>query len=211
MQATIDSRLSMFSQWRGEGARKDDGLALWTLMTTCETGSSVGLAWLGQLCKSSVTTNSDDGSFVSGANIVAKTPMEWKVLAHEIGHTMGAVHDCTSDTCTGTTMQASMCCPLNKGTCNAGGGFIMNPSTSDKIQAFSACTIGNICSAFDRNSVDNSCLRSNRDVQILTEKECGNGIVEEGEDCDCGDAESCAGDSCCNPETCKFADNAVCE
>jgi hypothetical protein len=134
--ATIDQRLSMFSEWRGQ--RSGDGLALWTLMTTCETGSSVGLAWLGQLCKSTTTTNSDDGAFVSGANVVAKSQMEWKVLAHEIGHTMGAVHDCTAETCTGNTMQMSQCCPLTANSCDAGGGFIMNPSTSDQIQAFSS-------------------------------------------------------------------------
>lgn len=134
--ATIDDRLSLFSEWRGE--RPDDNLAMWTLMTTCETGSSVGLAWLGQLCKTTSTPNSDDGKFVSGANIVAKSAMEWKVLAHEIGHTMGAVHDCTAETCTGTTMETSQCCPLAAGSCSAGGRFIMNPSTSDQIQRFSA-------------------------------------------------------------------------
>ncbi|CAK9111119.1 Disintegrin and metalloproteinase domain-containing protein 8 (ADAM 8) (Cell surface antigen MS2) (CD antigen CD156a) [Durusdinium trenchii] len=39
---------------------------------------------------------------------------------------------------------------------------------------------------------------------------CGNGIVEEGEDCDClgGDAENC--DPCCEPRTCRFASGAQC-
>ena len=30
---------------------------------------------------------------------------------------------------------------------------------------------------------------------------CGNSIVEEGEECDCGDVEECP---CCNPKTCKL-------
>ncbi|EXJ53692.1 uncharacterized protein A1O5_13047 [Cladophialophora psammophila CBS 110553] len=41
-------------------------------------------------------------------------------------------------------------------------------------------------------------------------KQCGNGIVE-GEDCDFGVSESCAGNSCCNPTTCKFNSGAVCD
>lgn len=36
---------------------------------------------------------------------------------------------------------------------------------------------------------------------------CGNGIKEEGEDCDTGGKES----ACCDPATCKFKTGAVCE
>ncbi|CCX32095.1 Similar to Disintegrin and metalloproteinase domain-containing protein B; acc. no. Q4WQ08 [Pyronema omphalodes CBS 100304] len=207
--ATIESRLNLFSEWRGN--RSDDKMALWTLLTTCETGSSVGLAWLGQLCKTQANTNALDGSFVSGVNVVARTSTEWKVLAHEIGHTMGAVHDCTSQSC-GTNMpQTSQCCPLSATECDAGQKFIMNPSTSESIQDFSPCTVGNICSAIGRRGVDTSCLTSNRGVTIITEQECGNGIVEKGEDCDCGGVAQCAGNKCCDPKTCKFVDNAVCD
>lgn len=136
---TIENRLNLFSEWRGQ--RSNDSLALWTLLTTCETGTSVGLAWLGQLCQRQATTNSQDGSFVSGVNVVARTSTEWKVIAHEIGHTFGAVHDCTSSTCVGNSATASMCCPFSSSTCDAGGKFIMNPSTSDSIQTFSPYVI----------------------------------------------------------------------
>lgn len=133
---TIENRLNLFSEWRGQ--RSNDTLALWTLLTTCETGSSVGLAWLGQLCQGEANTNSVDGSFVSGANVIARTATEWQVIAHEIGHTMGAVHDCTSDTCQDSSAAAaSMCCPLSATVCNANGQYIMNPSTSESITSFS--------------------------------------------------------------------------
>jgi len=59
--------------------------------------------------------------------------------------------------------------------------------------------------------VDTSCLSSNRGVTVITEQECGNGIVEEGEDCDCGGATGCGSDACCDAATCKFKNNAVCE
>lgn len=205
---TIEDRLNLFSAWRG--TRSNDSNSLWTLLTTCETGASVGLAWLGQLCeKDAIAQNTQT---VSGANVIARTSTEWKVIAHEIGHTMGAVHDCTSTTCTASnTMAASMCCPLSATTCDAGGKYIMNPSTSDQIEAFSPCSVGNICSAFKRRSVNTTCLTSNKDVSIITENECGNGIVESGEDCDCGGVEGCGTNRCCDPTTCRFVDTAACE
>ncbi|KAI5800023.1 Metallo-peptidase family M12-domain-containing protein [Geopyxis carbonaria] len=209
--AGIEQRLSLFSEWRG--AQPDDGLALWTLLTTCETGSAVGLAWMGQLCVGTASDTGPSNTWVSGTNIVARTVgTEWKVIAHEIAHTMGAVHDCNEQSCaSGTTAAASMCCPLSAGTCNAGGDFIMNPTTTDKTNKFSPCTIGNICSAFGRRSVDTSCLTSNKNVTILTTSQCGNGLVEADEECDCGSETECGANSCCNPKTCKFQDNAVCD
>ena len=41
----IQGRLNLFSQWRGT---KADNYSHWTLLTNCNTGSAVGLAWLGQ-------------------------------------------------------------------------------------------------------------------------------------------------------------------
>lgn len=74
--ADIEGRLNLFSTWRG--ARGDNN-AYWTLMSTCNTGSAVGLAWLGQLCVSgSVVASSQT---VSGANVVVRTPGEWQVFA----------------------------------------------------------------------------------------------------------------------------------
>jgi hypothetical protein len=42
---------------------------------------------------------------------------------------------------------------------------------------------------------------------ITTLKMCGNGIKEDGEDCDTGGQPS----NCCDPTTCKFKTGAVCE
>ena len=106
-------------------------------MTTCETGPEVGVSWLGQLCQTTSTQNPNDGNYVSGTNVVSRTSTEWKVLAHEIGHSMGAMHDCTDDLCAIGDDTASKCCPYSKGTCDAAGRFIMNPSTSDSVEEFS--------------------------------------------------------------------------
>ena len=184
----ITDRLNLISNWRGQADRVGDGNAFWTLLTNCNTGSAVGLAWIGMLCKDTAEQDAN-GQSISGANVVAKTSAEWKVIAHEVGHTFGAVHDCTPDQCAENMQDSSQCCPLTATTCDAGSRYLMNPSTSDQIDKFSPCTIGNICGAFFTRSVSKLCLTDNRDVQIITENKCGNGIVETGEKCDCGGTE----------------------
>jgi hypothetical protein len=219
----IQDRLNLFSAWRGQ---QRDSNSHWTLLSTCNTGTAVGLAWLGQACvNDAVDTNStstggdqtgSSGSTetVAGANVVVRTrgAQEWQVIAHETGHTFGAVHDCDTQACSSATTTASQqCCPLSSTTCNAGGQYIMNPSSTSGIDAFSPCTVGNICSAFLRNSVKTDCLSNNRDVQTITGEQCGNGIVEGDEECDCGGAEGCGDNSCCDATTCKYKNNAVCD
>ena len=208
---TIQDRLNLFSAWRGQ---RQDTNAYWTLLSTCATGSDVGLAWLGQACVTTaqVASTSTGNETVSGANVVVRTSTEWQVFAHETGHTFGAVHDCTATTCAdGTTVASQQCCPFSATTCNAGGLYIMNPSTGPNIQKFSPCTVGNICTAIGRNSVNTSCLAANKDVVTITGSQCGNGIVEAGEQCDCGGVSGCGSNPCCDPTTCRFKNNAVCD
>ncbi|EKD12794.1 uncharacterized protein L3040_006948 [Drepanopeziza brunnea f. sp. 'multigermtubi'] len=208
---TIQDRLNLFSGWRGE---RVDTNAYWTLLTKCGSGSAVGLAWLGQACvaTSQSTSTASGNETVSGANVVVRTSSEWQVIAHETGHTFGAVHDCNSASCSdGATVKSQQCCPLSSTICDAAGAYIMNPSTAPNIKTFSPCTIGNICNAIGRNSVKTSCLTANRDITTISGSQCGNGIVESGEDCDCGGASGCGSNACCEPTTCKFKNNAVCD
>lgn len=44
---TLNSRLSVFSDWRGK--KGADGAGLWHLMSGCPTGTEVGIAWLATL------------------------------------------------------------------------------------------------------------------------------------------------------------------
>lgn len=219
----ISDRLNLFSAWRGT---LNDSNSHWTLLSTCNTGSAVGLAWLGQACvQTAMTTNGtgttgngqssgSDSETVSGANVVVRTQgaSEWQVIAHETGHTYGAVHDCTSQTCAdANTVNSQQCCPLSASTCDAGAQYIMNPSTGQGINHFSPCSIGNICSAIGRNSVKTTCLSNNKQVTTISGQQCGNGIVEPGEDCDCGGTAGCSGNTCCDPTTCKFTSGSVCD
>ncbi|KAL8772466.1 MAG: hypothetical protein Q9209_002418 [Squamulea sp. 1 TL-2023] len=205
--ASITDRLNMFSQWRSE---RNDTNAYWTLLTSCPTGSEVGLAWLGQLCVTEAFKN--PGEVVSGANVVAKTANEWQVIAHESGHTFGAVHDCDQSACANqNSVSAQQCCPLSESQCDAGERFIMNPSTGQGISAFSPCSLGNVCSALGRNSVSQSCLTDNKGVPTISGRQCGNGIVEGDEQCDCGGEAACGDNPCCEPTTCRFKAPAVCD
>lgn len=200
-------RLNEFSKWR---AKSSDNNAYWTLMTNCPTDSEVGVSWMGRLCSSDLV--SSGSSSVSGANVVVRNSgSSWQVFAHETGHTFGAVHDCTEQTCGDKLDASSQCCPLSSSTCDADAQYIMNPYASNSMTKFSKCTIGNICAAIGKNSIKSSCLSDNKGVVTISGSQCGNGIVESGEDCDCGGEEGCSDNACCDASTCKFKSNAVCD
>jgi hypothetical protein len=75
----IQDRLNLFSAWRGQ---QNDQYSHWTLLSTCNTGSAVGLAWLGQACVPGAQGNSSaGGESVAGANVVVRTSTEWQVIA----------------------------------------------------------------------------------------------------------------------------------
>lgn len=205
--ATLGDRLSLFSKWRGE---KSDSFAYWSLFTTCPTLPAVGFAWKGQLCRQGSNSNGGNANeTIAGANVIVKGPTEWQIFAHESGHTFGAVHDCVSDTCPGGA-DAQPCCPLTKSKCDASGQFLMNPASNSSLTQFSQCTIGNICSGFKGN-VKSDCLTDNKNIQTFSaSQECGNGIVEPGEECDCGGEIGCKNNPCCGAD-CKFTKDSLCD
>lgn len=103
-------------------------------------------------------------------------------LAHEIGHNFGSPHD--PDSCT----------PGGED-----GNYIMfaRATSGDKKNnnKFSPCSISSI------NPVLNTKARSTKGCFTEPQKSlCGNGVVEPGEQCDCGWGEDCR-DSCCFPQT----------
>ncbi|KAL3455055.1 Metallo-peptidase family M12-domain-containing protein, partial [Aspergillus heterothallicus] len=196
----LNWRLQQFSTWREASGGNTN--AYWTLMTGCPTGTEVGVSWVGELCSEQLS-----------ANVVALAQNQWQIFAHESAHTFGAYHDCDSSTCP-MTAGSQTCCPLSDSTCSADAQYIMNPVSSSPQRAFSPCTVGNVCSGFDTGRVSMSCLTTNANAPpTVSAGECGNGIVEVGEECDCGgeDGDGCAGNECCDGATCRFRGEAVCD
>lgn len=85
----------------------------------------------------------------------------------------------------------------------------MNPISESSMTRFSPCTIGTVCSGLGSGQVDARCLvydRTNSTAQ------CGNGVVEVGEACDCGNGACSDHDSsCCDPMTCQWRGGDQCD
>ncbi len=105
-------------------------------------------------------------------------------LAHEIGHNFGSPHDY----------------PLDCRPGGSHGNFIMYSSATSgerpNNNKFSICSVNNISSVlhavFNNEGKDNCFQEDNGPF-------CGNKIVEEGEECDCGyDIKECS-EKCCYP------------
>lgn len=195
----LNERLSAFSQWRGNKGG-GDGAGLWHLMTNCSTGSEVGVAWLGQLCQVDATPGSS-GQVTSGTGVTGSSTNEWTVMAHEMAHNFGAIHDCAA----GCSLTSS-CCPMTSSSCDTNSNYIMSPVATKKSTAFSPCSIGNVCTSL-RDSLNTTCLVKPGQRSVISLQQCGNGIVEPGEDCDPGQGSS----PCCDAKTCKFSSGSVCD
>lgn len=146
----LTDRLKYLARFRAE--RAHDGFATWTLLTHCSGGEIAGLSWQGQVCEA--------GADLAGVNVVDHTELDFRVLAHETGHSFGAIHDCTSDTC--NSASNIPCCPLSPKLCDANAKYIMNPESTGNQDSFSTCSRGRVCSAIEDGTINTTCLRKSK-------------------------------------------------
>ncbi|KPP78945.1 hypothetical protein Z043_101510, partial [Scleropages formosus] len=145
-------------------------------------GATVGLAYIGSLCTGHSTGVVQDHN--SRAIAVGAT------LAHEMGHNLGMNHDSSSCICTGSTC-------------------IMSAALSYDIpENFSSCSDANYEQFL--TSRNPPCLFNKPDyMSLISTPKCGNGFVENGEQCDCGTVEECK-NPCCNATTCTLTAGSQC-
>ncbi|KAG8185847.1 hypothetical protein JTE90_004389 [Oedothorax gibbosus] len=140
----------------------------------------VGKALKGVMCTYQYSGGVNmDHSHVVG--LVANT------ISHELGHNFGLEHD--TDECQ---------CPDEK--------CIMAPSSSSTSpKHWSSCSIEQLELAYVQGL--DYCLQ-NQPTTIVGPV-CGNGFLEENEECDCGLKEFCD-NPCCNATSCRLFENATC-
>ncbi|XP_055587569.1 zinc metalloproteinase-disintegrin-like EoMP06 [Uranotaenia lowii] len=177
-----DDTLNNFLQYRRKELLRQHPNDHAQLLTAVEFQDRViGKAKLGGMC----TSNS------SGAVIVVHTDkiaIQAGTLAHEMGHSFNMEHD-----------EDGVC------SCPDGKCIMTAMATGMSLKHWSSCSTEQLSLAFNRGL--SHCLKD-RPLNVYSSS-CGNGFVEEGEDCDCGLDDVCD-NICCDPKICRFKEGAIC-
>ncbi|KAM3857354.1 disintegrin and metalloproteinase domain-containing protein 33 [Diretmus argenteus] len=182
-----NATLWSFLQWRQKlkSRKKHDNAQL--LTGVIFKGTTIGMAPLEGMCslENSGGINVDHSDLPIGA---AAT------MAHEIGHNFGMSHD-HEGCCVEATAEQ--------------GGCVMAAATGHPFpRVFSRCSKRDLDSYFQKGG--GMCLYDMPNMKDLVGgKRCGNGFVEDGEECDCGEPEECTND-CCNANNCTLKEEAQC-
>ncbi|XP_069806876.1 disintegrin and metalloproteinase domain-containing protein 15 isoform X2 [Dendropsophus ebraccatus] len=180
--------LISFLSWREKdliGRIPHDNAQLLTGVTF--RGSSVGMATVNSICtpdRSGGVTMDHSVSIL----VVAST------MAHELGHNLGLNHDTADGKC---------------GQPRMGKQWVMAQSTGFMPGLeFSNCSVEELKSSLRQGGA--MCLYNMpRPRSVYGRPLCGNMLVEDGEECDCGLLQDCT-DPCCNASSCRLMDGAEC-
>lgn len=144
-------------------------------------GGVLGMAFVGSVCSSS--SSGGMNVFTDDALVLAST-----VVAHEMGHNLGMNHDDTR--------------------CQCNGRNCIMAATAGGSTDFSTCSAQDFEALIIRGG--GACLRNQPSPSdLIGVAECGNGWLDEGEQCDCGPPEEC-NNRCCDAATCRFTSGSAC-
>ncbi|KAK3094656.1 hypothetical protein FSP39_004580 [Pinctada imbricata] len=146
------------------------------------TGSTLGRAQIASICSFQYSAGVN-------MNIRDRLVQVATTVAHELGHNFGMEHD-----------NYSYCqCAADKCIMAPTGGGISTPTQ------WSSCSRNSLMENFDIGM--DYCLK-NKPAEIFDGPVCGNGFMEEGEQCDCGTKECKT--KCCNASTCRLSPGSSC-
>ncbi|NXK44649.1 ADAM9 protein, partial [Chauna torquata] len=147
-----------------------------------------GFAWKGTMCQpNSVGVVSFPGH---------DTVSDVMTLAHEIGHSLGFNHDDAKQ------FRDKFC------DCNCTRRACIMRSSPGSCLAFSNCTMREYYDEVIRKN--RPCLLNIPSLKPFLFELCGNGVLEKGEECDCGSDEACLEAGCCFSSNCLLAPGASC-
>ncbi|XP_016898639.1 disintegrin and metalloproteinase domain-containing protein 9 isoform X2 [Cynoglossus semilaevis] len=175
--------LTRFTQWREKELvprRRHDSAQL---ILRQGFGGTAGMAFVSTIC-----SRSHGGGINAFTN--NNLPSFASILAHELGHNLGMNHD----------DGRSCSCPVNACIMNSGATGSKN---------FSSCSADD----FEKMIImtGGSCLLNvPHPDEAYSAPYCGNGLVDVGEECDCGSQKECEKDPCCEYQTCRLTSGSQC-
>ncbi|KAM9431761.1 disintegrin and metalloproteinase domain-containing protein 9-like [Clarias gariepinus] len=175
--------LANFVKWRSDSQTpriRGDMSQLVVGLPGAFSGGILGMAYVGTVCSASA------GGGISVYPISFDLQYYSTVLAHEMGHNLGMTHD-----------DGRQQCDESK--------FIMH-SQATRLMSFSTCSDQD----FQQLSLikGDLCLL-NVPTKVIAKAQCGNEILEAGEQCDCGTPQNCK-NKCCNATTCTLTKGSAC-
>ncbi|XP_061911325.1 disintegrin and metalloproteinase domain-containing protein 9 [Entelurus aequoreus] len=144
-------------------------------------GGVLGIAFVGSVC--SVSTSGGVSVFGGDRLTFAST-----VVAHEMGHNLGMNHDDTR--------------------CNCNGGPCIMAASASGSTSFSRCSASDF-EALVRGGRGACLINQPSNPDVFGSASCGNGLLEEGEECDCGTTLECQNE-CCIAATCRLTSGSSC-
>ncbi|XP_053138889.1 disintegrin and metalloproteinase domain-containing protein 20-like [Hemicordylus capensis] len=178
---SIDELLDVFNTWRKMSLVQRLKHDVGHLLVYKHFGVQVGLSFVGTVC---------DPIWASAVEVfITSSSFSFAItFAHQLGHNLGMQHDEKYCTC---NQPSCIMAALQSGT-----------------SKFSNCSYGSYFSQMNRSR--KQCLLIPPEHEKLYElKNCGNKVVESGEQCDCGSDFHCESDACCQ-SNCMLRSGANC-